>query len=127
MSAPQPRALWYTGPGRAELRDEPRRDPSPAQVLVAARYSGISRGSERLVFEGRVPVSEHARMRAPFQAGAFPFPVKYGYASVGRVLAGPGLLLGRDVFRRGMDLYFERHDGRAATIEEFVAGLVRGA
>ena len=29
-------------------------------------------------------------------------------------------LLGRDTFRKGMDLYFERHDGQAATVEQFV-------
>lgn len=76
-------ALWYTGPGRAELRDEVLPSPSGEQVLVEARYSALSRGTERLVYEGRVPASEHARMRAPFQDGSFPFPVKYGYASVG--------------------------------------------
>lgn len=97
MSA-APRALWITGPRRAELRSEPLPEPRDGEVLVAALYSAISRGTERLVYEGRVPASEHARMRAPFQAGSFPFPVKYGYASVGRVMAGPGLLLGRDVF-----------------------------
>ncbi|MET0341943.1 MAG: zinc-binding alcohol dehydrogenase [Polyangiales bacterium] len=98
VSVPVPRALWFTGPRRAELREARLAEPRDGEVLVAALYSGISRGSERLVHEGRVPASEHARMRAPFQEGAFPFPVKYGYASVGRVMAGPGLLLGRDVF-----------------------------
>ena len=61
-------------------------------------WSAISRGTERLVFEGRVPASEAARMRAPFQAGAFPFPVKYGYCAVGRVEAGPAEWLGATVF-----------------------------
>ena len=58
-------------------------------VLVRALYSGISRGTEALVFEGGVPESEYQRMRAPFQAGSFPAPVKYGYASVGGVERGP--------------------------------------
>jgi threonine dehydrogenase-like Zn-dependent dehydrogenase len=61
-------------------------------------YSGISRGTEALVFEGRVPVSEYQRMRAPFQAGEFPGPVKYGYASVGCVEDGPRQLQGQNVF-----------------------------
>src|SRR5207237_4576944 len=61
-------------------------------------YSAVSRGTEALVFNGRVPVEEYTRMRAPHQAGDFPGPVKYGYASVGRVLDGPAELLGRDVF-----------------------------
>jgi 2-desacetyl-2-hydroxyethyl bacteriochlorophyllide A dehydrogenase len=91
-------SLWITGQRRAELRSEPLCAPRAGEVLVGACYSGISRGSERLVFEGRVPPSEHARMRAPFQAGDFPYPVKYGYANVGRVLLGPPELLGRAVY-----------------------------
>ena len=65
---------------------------------MRALFSGVSRGTEALVFQGRVPASEHDRMRAPFQAGAFPAPVKYGYASVGTVERGPHDLEGRHVF-----------------------------
>ncbi|MCV9935641.1 zinc-binding alcohol dehydrogenase [Boseaceae bacterium BT-24-1] len=74
--------------------------PAPGQgdCLVRTLWSGISRGTERLVFEGRVPESEYERMRAPLQQGAFPFPVKYGYCAVGMVDAGPAELLGRTVF-----------------------------
>jgi threonine dehydrogenase-like Zn-dependent dehydrogenase len=61
-------------------------------------WSGISRGTERLVFAGEVPASEHARMRAPLQEGDFPFPVKYGYCGVGVVEAGPAGWCGRNVF-----------------------------
>jgi threonine dehydrogenase-like Zn-dependent dehydrogenase len=67
-------------------------------VVVRALYSGISRGTEALVFRGRVPASEYERMRAPFQAGGFPGPIKYGYASVGIVEHGPPELLNRHVF-----------------------------
>ena len=81
-------AFWTVGRGRGELRPAPLA-PSPGDVTVRTRASGISRGSERLVFEGRVPASQHAVMRAPFQAGELPFPVKYGYAAVGVVEAGP--------------------------------------
>jgi 2-desacetyl-2-hydroxyethyl bacteriochlorophyllide A dehydrogenase len=91
-------ALWITGKGEAELRLEPLAAPRSDEVLVRACYSGISRGTERLVYQGQVPESEYQRMRAPFQAGDFPFPVKYGYASVGRVLAGAPQLLGKLVF-----------------------------
>jgi threonine dehydrogenase-like Zn-dependent dehydrogenase len=73
----------------------PRQD---GEVLVRARYSGVSRGTEALVFRGGVPQSQHDAMRAPFQEGIFPAPVKYGYASVGEVLGGPDGLRGRDVF-----------------------------
>jgi threonine dehydrogenase-like Zn-dependent dehydrogenase len=92
------RALWYVAPGEAALRDEPLRAPGPGEVLVRSRWSAVSRGTERLVREGRVPASEHGRMRAPMQAGEFPFPVKYGYACVGTVEHGPEALLGRAVF-----------------------------
>ncbi|MEO0388225.1 MAG: zinc-binding alcohol dehydrogenase [Pseudomonadota bacterium] len=94
---PTATALWITAPETASLR--------PAEVVACAgdvvvrtAFSAISRGTERLVFQGRVPRSEHQRMRAPFQDGSFPFPVKYGYAAVGAVDAGPKEWLGRTVF-----------------------------
>lgn len=92
------KALWYVGPERAEIRAERLGEPGPTEVLVRALHSAISRGTERLVFAGRVPESEFERMRAPFMDGAFPFPVKYGYAIVGRVEAGPPALFDRTVF-----------------------------
>jgi 2-desacetyl-2-hydroxyethyl bacteriochlorophyllide A dehydrogenase len=92
------RAFWVTSPGHGEIREEPLPQPGPADALVRACWSGISRGTESLVFTGRVPPSEYGRMRAPFQAGDFPGPVKYGYASVGIVEAGPPALVGRHVF-----------------------------
>jgi 2-desacetyl-2-hydroxyethyl bacteriochlorophyllide A dehydrogenase len=92
------RAFWIATPGRGEIRDEKLPLPSPTDVVVRAMYSGISRGTEALVFRGRVPVSEYARMRAPFQAGDFPGPIKYGYASVGEVERGPKELKDRRVF-----------------------------
>ena len=91
-------ALVYSAPGRAAIEEVALPPLAPGMVEVATRFSALSRGTERLVFEGRVPESEHARMRAPMQVGDFPFPVRYGYAAVGRVEAGPDELLGRDVF-----------------------------
>jgi threonine dehydrogenase-like Zn-dependent dehydrogenase len=91
-------SLWYSAPGRVELREEPLAKPGVGEVRVRALYSAISRGTERLVFAGRVPPGEHERMRGPFMGGAFPFPVKYGYAMVGRVEQGPAELEGRIVF-----------------------------
>ncbi|RZL04378.1 MAG: zinc-binding alcohol dehydrogenase [Rubrivivax sp.] len=103
MSAPatQPlaaQACWLVEPGRAQWRDEDLRPPGPDEVLVRTLHSGISRGTEALVFRGEVPVSEHQRMRAPFQAGDFPAPVKYGYNNVGIVEQGPADLLDQAVF-----------------------------
>jgi len=96
--ATEARALWYEAPGAAVLRQEPLREPAPEEARVAMRWSAISRGTERLVFEGRVPASERQRMRAPFQQGDFPFPVKYGYCAAGVVEAGPSDWLDRAVF-----------------------------
>ena len=72
--------------------------PGAGEVLIETLFSGISRGTESLVFQGAVPESQYAAMRAPFQDGDFPYPVKYGYASVGRVVAGNQDLLGKNVF-----------------------------
>jgi threonine dehydrogenase-like Zn-dependent dehydrogenase len=92
------RALWYTASGAAELRPEPLLPPKPDEARVKALYSGISRGTERLVSQGLVGESEWERMRAPFQGGQFPFPVKYGYCAVGEVTDGPKELQGQRVF-----------------------------
>jgi hypothetical protein len=92
------RALWYVAPGRAEIRQETLGPLMDGAVRVRALHGAISRGTEALIFNGRVPESEFQRMRAPFMAGAFPFPVKYGYATVGRVEGGSAELLGRAVF-----------------------------
>lgn len=91
-------AFWIMAPGRGELRREVLPTPGQHEVQVRTLYSGISRGTEAIVYKGAVPPSEYQRMRAPFQAGEFPAPVKYGYMSVGRVEAGPPALRGRDVF-----------------------------
>ncbi|MEU8930158.1 dehydrogenase [Streptomyces sp. NPDC048409] len=92
------RAFWLRSPGHGELRDVDLAEPGDGEVLVRALYSGVSRGTETLVFRGGVPESQHAVMRAPFQEGDFPGPVKYGYLSVGVVEAGPAELTGRTVF-----------------------------
>ena len=92
------RALVYTGPGIVALEDVVLPPLDGGMVEVETLHSGLSRGTERLVHMGQVPPAEHARMRAPHQIGDFPFPVRYGYAAVGRVTAGPDRLLQRTVF-----------------------------
>lgn len=92
------RAVWYAKKGAVELRPAPLKLPGPGEALVRTLFSGISRGTERLVFNGAVASSEWERMRAPLQEGAFPFPVKYGYCATGVVEEGPKNLLGRMVF-----------------------------
>ncbi|MFZ1105078.1 MAG: dehydrogenase [Hyphomicrobiaceae bacterium] len=92
------RALWYVGPGAVELRQAPLPPLAPGEARVRTRFSGISRGTERLVLKGSVGRSEWERMRCPMQEGAFPFPVKYGYCAVGVVEEGPANLVGKVVF-----------------------------
>jgi threonine dehydrogenase-like Zn-dependent dehydrogenase len=82
------RAYWVAGPGRGELREAPMRVPAAGEVAVRARASGISRGTESLVFRGAVPESQRDVMRCPFQEGDFPAPVKYGYAMAGETEDG---------------------------------------
>jgi 2-desacetyl-2-hydroxyethyl bacteriochlorophyllide A dehydrogenase len=96
--ADETQAFWIAAPGRGEIRSETLRSPSPDEVVVLTLFSGISRGTEALVFQGHVPATEYQRMRAPFQQGDFPAPIKYGYASVGRVESGPRELHDRVVF-----------------------------
>lgn len=91
-------ALWYVAPGQAEIREERLAAPRPGEVRVRALFGALSRGTEALVLAGRVPESEFERMRAPFMGGSFPFPVKYGYATVGRIENGPEEQLGSIVF-----------------------------
>jgi threonine dehydrogenase-like Zn-dependent dehydrogenase len=92
------RAFWLRAPGAGEIRTVRLPEPGPHDVVVRALHSGISRGTETLVFRGEVPDSQRAAMRAPFQDGDLPGPVKYGYLSVGVVAHGPPDLLGRTVF-----------------------------
>jgi threonine dehydrogenase-like Zn-dependent dehydrogenase len=92
------RALWYIRKGTAELRPTALPPPGPGEARVRTLFSGISRGTERLVFNGAVGQGEWERMRCPLQEGAFPFPVKYGYCATGVVEAGPAELVGREVF-----------------------------
>ena len=89
MSDRNAQAFWITAPGTGEHRSAPIGEPDRDELLVRTLYTGISRGTEALVWHGQVPASEMQRMRAPFQAGDFPAPVKYGYVNVGLVEEGP--------------------------------------
>jgi hypothetical protein len=91
-------AYWLREPGRGELRPAPLRTPRSDEVLVRTLRSAVSRGTETLVFGGHVPPGQYDAMRAPFQEGDLPGPVKYGYLNVGVVEQGPLHLHGRTVF-----------------------------
>jgi threonine dehydrogenase-like Zn-dependent dehydrogenase len=91
-------AFWLRAPGIGEIRPVTLPEPERDEVMVRTLRSGVSRGSETLVFRGGVPPGQYAAMRAPFQEGDFPAPVKYGYLNVGAVEQGPEELCGRTVF-----------------------------
>jgi threonine dehydrogenase-like Zn-dependent dehydrogenase len=91
-------AYWLREPGVGEIRSATVPEPGPDEVLVRTLRTGVSRGTETLVFRGGVPPNQYDVMRAPFQEGDFPGPVKYGYLNVGVVEAGPAALVGRIVF-----------------------------
>src|SRR5437763_11986697 len=91
-------AFWLRAPGSGEIRPVTLPEPGREDVMVRTLRSGVSRGTETLVFRGGVPRSQSVAMRAPFQEGDFPGPVKYGYLNVGVVEQGPAELCGRTVF-----------------------------
>jgi NADPH:quinone reductase-like Zn-dependent oxidoreductase len=91
-------AFWLRAPGCGEIRPVTLPEPGRDEVMVRTLRTGVSRGTETLVFRGRVPPGQYAAMRAPFQEGDFPGPVKYGYLNVGTVEHGPPDLRGRTVF-----------------------------
>ena len=91
-------AFWIREPGVGEIRPVSLSDPADDDVVVNTLCSAVSRGTEALVFRGGVPASQYTTMRAPFQDGDFPGPVKYGYLNVGVVERGPAHLHGRTVF-----------------------------
>lgn len=94
----EPRAFWTEEPFRGALRPVKLPSSGPGDVLIEMLFSGISRGTETLVFRGQVPENQYQAMRCPFQEGDFPGPVKYGYSAVGRVIKGEDHLCGRPVF-----------------------------
>ena len=96
--SPTERAFWVVAPGVGEIRPAAVPEPGPDEVRVRTVRSGVSRGTETLVFRGAVPASQHTVMRAPHQEGDFAGPVKYGYLNVGVVEQGPAELRGRTVF-----------------------------
>ncbi|RJP75310.1 MAG: dehydrogenase [Candidatus Zixiibacteriota bacterium] len=97
MAEEHVRALWFTGAGRAVIREESLPPPGEGWCEIQTLYSTVSAGTERLVFSGRVPESQWGEMRCPYMGGSFSFPVKYGYSLVGRVIQGPADLLDRTV------------------------------
>ena len=67
-------------------------------VLVKTLYSGISKGTEKLVANGKVNFTQFDIMRCPLQEGDFDFPIKYGYINIGEIINGPKFLIGKNIF-----------------------------
>jgi 2-desacetyl-2-hydroxyethyl bacteriochlorophyllide A dehydrogenase len=112
--------LYFTAPYQVAIQQEPLPPPTAAQVLVQTLVSAISPGTELLIYRGQAPVDIPVDETIAALAGVFTFPLKYGYAAVGRVVAvGAGIepaWLGRLVFA------FHPHESHflAATDELFV-------
>lgn len=82
-------SVWFPRAREVELREEPIRRPGQGEVRVRALASGLSHGTEMLVYRGEVPPD--LALDLPTLAGSYSFPIKFGYASVGRVVeAGSG-------------------------------------
>lgn len=114
MSTADARALWFVGPRKVELRDEPVRAPGPREVLVRALASGVSQGTELLLYRGEGPAVFDPSLGS---AGAATYPRRYGYAWVGEVSeAGPGAR-----FEPGTRVFALAPHGEAHTLDE---GLV---
>lgn len=90
MSVIDARAVWFGGLRRVEIRAETVPPPGPGRVRVAALASAISHGTELLVYRGQVDAG--LPLDLPTLAGGYGFPIKFGYAGVGKVLdIGPGV------------------------------------
>ena len=83
-------AYWVVEQARGEIRESPLPRLPEKGCEIAVTCSGISPGTERLVGTGGVPDDLAERMACRYMEGRFSFPLKYGYATVGRVGAGEG-------------------------------------
>ena len=81
-----PAAFWVESPGVGAIRPVELAEPGPGELRVRTLFSGVSRGTEATVFQGKVPESQHQTMRCPHQEGCFSGSVKYGYSAVGQVV-----------------------------------------
>ena len=94
--------LYFVGPRLLELRDESTPVLAPKQVRVHTKYSGISAGTEMLLYRGEAPEQMAADETLSALSGSLAYPLKYGYAAVGDVVElGAGVAddwLGQTVF-----------------------------
>jgi 2-desacetyl-2-hydroxyethyl bacteriochlorophyllide A dehydrogenase len=95
-------ALFFNAPYDVSVREEAMPKPVAGEVLVRTQASAISAGTERLIYRGQAPNGLSVDETIPALAGQFNFPMKYGYAAVGQVVAlGEGVAsewMGKTVF-----------------------------
>ena len=124
-SIAQRQALYFTAPGRVEVRSEPRPHPAGDELLVQTLYSAISPGTERLIYRGEFPAGLPADETIAALSGDLAYPLKYGYAAVGQVMAAGRLVdpawLGRLVFA------FNPHESHFVARPDTVQPLPAGA
>ncbi|NHN57608.1 MULTISPECIES: zinc-binding alcohol dehydrogenase [Halorussus] len=114
------RSVYFTGDGEVEVREREVDDPGEGEVRVRAERSAVSPGTELLVYRGEVPTGMAADATIDALSEEFEFPLRYGYAVVGRVTA-----TGPDVDASWADrrvLAFNPHESRfCASVDDVVA------
>jgi 2-desacetyl-2-hydroxyethyl bacteriochlorophyllide A dehydrogenase len=95
-------AMYFSNPGQITIREERIKSPGPDQVLVKTQFSAISPGTEMLLYRGDFPPDLAVDASIPDLSGSFKYPLKYGYAAVGKVTQigtdVDSAWLGKDIF-----------------------------
>ena len=92
-------SLWLENKNKPKIKKKLLRPSNkPNTLIIKTLYSGISKGTEKLVSSGFVGKDQYKIMKSPFQEGTFSFPIKYGYINVGKVINGPKKLLHKNTF-----------------------------
>lgn len=86
------RSVFFTAPNQAAVIEESLPALAPGEVLVETLVSAISPGTEMLFYRGQLPAGVAVDTSIASLSGGLSYPLKYGYACVGRVIG-----LGADV------------------------------
>ena len=78
-------ALVFAAPYRVEIQSSVLGSPGPREALVKTLVSAISSGTEMLLYRGQMPGEMPVDESIAALNGTFQYPIKYGYAAVGRV------------------------------------------
>ena len=91
-------SFWIKKKNNSYIKDHSINQAGKNELLIQTKYSGISYGTERVVYTGSVPDSQRELMRCPYQEGNFGSDVKYGYMNIGKVIDGPPGFKGKYVY-----------------------------